>query len=116
MLSGPTLTVSTRRGELDFQAGDEIVLLRNDRRAGLCNGTRATVDRVFDRSNIAMRVIDHDGTHHSIARSYVEAGHVNHGYALTIHKAQGLTCDQALVYATDDLYRELGYDRDEPRP
>lgn len=28
---------------------------------------------------------------------------------MTIHKAQGLTCDQALVYATDDLYQELGY-------
>ena len=28
---------------------------------------------------------------------------------MTIHKAQGLTCDTALVYATDDLYRELGY-------
>ena len=28
---------------------------------------------------------------------------------MTIHKAQGLTCDTALVYATDDQYRELGY-------
>ncbi len=28
---------------------------------------------------------------------------------MTIHKAQGLTCDTAFVYATGDLYRELGY-------
>ena len=28
---------------------------------------------------------------------------------MTIHKAQGLTADQALVLATDDLYHEAGY-------
>lgn len=28
---------------------------------------------------------------------------------MTIHKAQGLTADEALVLATDDLYREAGY-------
>ena len=32
-----------------------------------------------------------------------------HGYALTIHKAQGVTCDHSLVLGTDDLYREAGY-------
>lgn len=28
---------------------------------------------------------------------------------MTIHKAQGLTADEALVLATDDLYQEAGY-------
>ena len=41
--------------------------------------------------------------------SYLDAGHLDHGYAMTIHKAQGLTADAALVLATDDLYQEAGY-------
>ena len=41
--------------------------------------------------------------------SYFEAGHVDHAYAMTVHKAQGLTCDRAYVLGTDDLYAEAGY-------
>jgi hypothetical protein len=41
--------------------------------------------------------------------SYLEAGHVAHGYAMTVHKAQGVTADRAFVLGTDDLYREMGY-------
>ena len=36
-------------------------------------------------------------------------GRLDHGYAMTIHKAQGLTADEVLVLATDDLYQEAGY-------
>jgi ATP-dependent exoDNAse (exonuclease V) alpha subunit len=28
---------------------------------------------------------------------------------MTVHKAQGLTCDRAYVLGTDDLYAEAGY-------
>src|SRR5690606_1187282 len=40
---------------------------------------------------------------------YLDAGHVTHGYATTIHKAQGMTVDRCLTLGTDDLYREAGY-------
>jgi hypothetical protein len=44
-----------------------------------------------------------------VPTSYLDAGHLDHGYAMTIHKAQGLTADEAHVLATDDLYREAGF-------
>ena len=50
-----------------------------------------------------------DGTERIMPTGYLDAGHLDHGYAMTIHKAQGLTADEALVLATDDLYREAAY-------
>ena len=40
---------------------------------------------------------------------YVEAGHIAHGYATTIHKTQGATVDRGLLLGTDELFRERGY-------
>ena len=45
----------------------------------------------------------------SLPARYVEAGHLAHGYATTVHKAQGATYDRAFVLATDSLTREAGY-------
>ncbi len=36
-------------------------------------------------------------------------GGLDHGYALTVHQAQGLTCERALLLGSDALYREAGY-------
>jgi hypothetical protein len=49
---------------------------------------------------------------------YLVGGHVGHGYALTVHKAQGATADRAWVYAdprtvsTEWLYTALSRHRD----
>ncbi len=34
---------------------------------------------------------------------------MRHGYAVTVHKAQGRTCEHGLLLASDDLHREMGY-------
>ena len=45
----------------------------------------------------------------ALPADYLAAGHITHGYAMTVHKAQGLTCDRAFTLGTDNLYREQGY-------
>jgi hypothetical protein len=40
---------------------------------------------------------------------YLDAGWVDHGYALTAHKLQSTTVDRTFALATDGLYREAGY-------
>ena len=83
-----------------------MVCLRNVRRLGVLNGTRGTVVGL-ERPTAHNR---HRRTAWSTCRrKYIEAGHLDHGYATTVHKAQGATYEQAFVLATDRLYRESGY-------
>ena len=102
-LTGPTLAIDGR----EFQAGDRIVCLRNDRHLGVVNGTRATVDHVTDDLGLAVRLDDDRQV--TLPAGYLEAGHVTHGYAITGHKAQGITVDHSFVLGSDELYREWGY-------
>ncbi|MDP8932132.1 MAG: relaxase domain-containing protein [Actinomycetota bacterium] len=103
-LTGPTLHLDGQR----FQAGDRIVCLRNDRRIGVVNGTPATITTV-DPGHRALDVTTDDGRRVSLPARYLEAGHVAHGYAITGHKAQGLTMDHIFVLGSPELYREWGY-------
>jgi hypothetical protein len=95
----------TAVGDRSFAVGDEVVCLRNNRRLGVLNGTRGTI---VDINRAAFTVATPDGER-SLPRRYVEAGHLDYGYASTIHKAQGATYEHAFVLATDALTREAGY-------
>ncbi|MGH3441228.1 MAG: ATP-binding domain-containing protein [Nitriliruptorales bacterium] len=44
-----------------------------------------------------------------LPRPYLEGGWVDHAYAITAHKAQGLTCDATFVLGDESIYREWGY-------
>ncbi len=102
-LSGPELVLDER----PYQAGDQIVCLRNNRRLGICNGTRATIETVDpDDGTLTVTV---DDRRIVLPKEYLEEGHIAHGYATTIHKTQGATVDHGLVLGTDELFRERGY-------
>ncbi len=103
-LTGPVLETDDGR---TFRAGDRILCLRNDRRLGVVNGTFATITDITDDGGLS--AVDDRGTVLHLPEAYVQAGHVAHGYAITGHKAQGLTVDHAFVLGSDLLYREWGY-------
>ena len=91
--------------DTEFAIGDTVVCLRNDRRIGVRNGDIATVTGA---TNDGMR-IDLAGKPIEIPAGYLADGHVDYGYALTVHKAQGATYDVALLYGDEHLYAEAGY-------
>ena len=102
-LTGPVLDV----GGVPIQAGDKVMMLRNERTLGVRNGHRGVVVEV-DPEERTMRVQLARGIAHVPAR-YVDAGHVGLAYAMTVNKAQGLTCDATMLLGDDLLYRELVY-------
>jgi AAA domain/TrwC relaxase/UvrD-like helicase C-terminal domain len=97
-----------------FTVGDQIVLGRNHPHQHLESGDRFAVDNgmrgtITELSPQAMTVCVTSGEHLVIDSDYLDAGWVDHAYALTIHKAQGVTCDHVLVVGPAGLYREGAY-------
>jgi conjugative relaxase-like TrwC/TraI family protein len=95
-------------GRREYSAGDQVLGLTNDYRIGILNGTRATVAAIEgERSQLLLTITD--GRSLAVPFAYAEAGHLAHGYAMTIHKAQGATCDHALLLVDETMSREAIY-------
>lgn len=104
-LNGPAIVTT---GGVQLQAGDRILCLRNAPRHGVVNGTRATITHT-NPARRTVEAVDDRGVQLRLPADYLDAGHVAHGYAITGHKSQGLTCDHTYTLGTDTLYREWGY-------
>src|SRR5262245_59996572 len=95
--------------DAELAAGDRVLCTRNDRRLQVANGSRGTITAV-DHDQRAVEVDLDDGRHLTLPARYLDAGHVAHGYALTGHKTQGLTFENAFVLADDRrALQEWGY-------
>jgi len=92
--------------DIDFCVGDRVLALRNDRRLGVTNGTQGTIAGMEDGH---LLVDTTDGARLRLPVRYAVEGNLTHGYAMTVHKAQGMTCDVSLVLGDDTLYAEAGY-------
>jgi Ti-type conjugative transfer relaxase TraA len=88
-----------------FAEGDRVICLRNDRRLDVLNGTIGTVER---QRGISLVVETAEGPR-ALPAEYLEAGHLGHAYAMTVHKSQGMTVKRAFVLASESLSRESGY-------
>jgi ATP-dependent exoDNAse (exonuclease V) alpha subunit len=93
----------------ELAAGDRVLCTRNDRCLDIANGSRGTIAQV-DRARLAIVVELDDRRQLTLPARYLEAGNVTHAYALTGHKMQGLTVEQAFVLADDRrALKEWGY-------
>jgi Ti-type conjugative transfer relaxase TraA len=101
---GEEVTVHTERGARQFAPGDRIMFLKNERSLGVKNGSLGRVDSV---STARMGVLLDDGR--AVDFELKDYAHVDHGYAATIHKAQGVTVDQVHVLATPGMDRHATY-------
>jgi len=101
---GPDVAIRTERGLRDFADQDRILFLKNERDLGVKNGTLGTIERAAS-DNLAVRL--DDGRRIKVdLKSY---SHVDHGYAATVHKTQGMTVDKTHVLATPGLDAHASY-------
>ncbi|QCI96234.1 Ti-type conjugative transfer relaxase TraA [Novosphingobium sp. EMRT-2] len=101
---GEDVRFAAERGSRDFARGDRLMFLRNERSLGVKNGTLGTIEQV---SAEGMKVRLDSGQR--VAFEAKDYSHVDHGYAATFHKAQGVTVDQAHVLATPGMDRHSAY-------
>ena len=94
----------SEKGGREFAPGDRIVFLKNDKGLDVKNGTLGTVEQAEDGS-LSVR-LDSGESRQVRAESYAA---VDHGYAVTVHKAQGVTVDRAYMLATPGMDRSLTY-------
>ena len=95
---GDEVRVTVERGARNFASGDRVMFLQNERGLGVKNGTLGTVEQVSAQS---MTVQTDDGR--SVRFDLKDYNRIDHGYAATIHKAQGMTVDRAHVLATPGM-------------
>jgi Ti-type conjugative transfer relaxase TraA len=101
---GEDVSITVERGRRDFASGDRVMFLKNDRGFGIKNGSLGIVETV-DAGNMTV----HLDAGRSVAFDLKDYAHLDHGYAATIHKAQGMTVDRAHVLATPGLDRHAAY-------
>lgn len=125
---GGRLSSTTRRGPSDLlgignrqlvdqldEGGAGLAGLADDRieenqpRLGVYNGDLASIVAVQpDLASVTVR-LDRDGTTRDLFGWYLEAGHVDYGYAMTGHKAQGVTTSRTFTVITGATDREWAY-------
>ncbi len=101
---GQDVVVQADRGDRQFASGDRIMFLRNERSMGVKNGTLGTIEQVSaDRMGVRLD----DGR--QVGFDVKDYAAVDHGYAATIHKSQGVTVDRTHVLATPGMDRHAAY-------
>ena len=95
---GRDVGLKVERGDRTFAPGDRIMFLRNERSLEVKNGTLGTIERVSEQH---MTVHTDDGRR--VAFDTKDYRDLDHGYAATIHKAQGMTVDRTHILATPGM-------------
>ena len=91
-----------------FSIGDKILFKRNDHKIGVSNGTLGTIQNIQkDTSGYQVHVMLENGK--KIQFSTDDYDHIDLGYAVTIHKSQGVTVDQSYVLGTRSFDKHLTY-------
>lgn len=103
-LHGPELVCE---GGLAYRAGDQVVTLAPGPGGVLVTSERGVVEAV-DTSAGAVVIRTGDGRTVTLTGEQAAADRLGHGYATTVHRAQGATVDRAHLLA-DGGGRELAY-------
>jgi Ti-type conjugative transfer relaxase TraA len=98
--------IQTERGAREFAPGDRLYFLKNERSLGVKNGSLGTLEKI-EHGILQVRMDGEEDRRIAVDSRYYS--HLDHGYATTVHKAQGATVDRAFVLATPHFDRHTTY-------
>jgi Ti-type conjugative transfer relaxase TraA len=101
---GSEKLVRTETRSLRLAEGDRLMFTRNEYNLGVKNGTLSTLEKL-DGHHLHVKLDDG----RQLAVNTHDYGHFDYGYALTVHKSQGVTVDRAYMMATKSMNAELAY-------
>ncbi|MBP9726686.1 MAG: Ti-type conjugative transfer relaxase TraA [Gammaproteobacteria bacterium] len=102
--------IETSRGPRTFAEGDRVYFLRNENRElQVKNGTLGTIQKI-EGNQLIVRLDAVDGKQaRAVSVDLNKYNDLDHGYAATVHKAQGVTVDRTHVLASKHFDRHSTY-------
>lgn len=102
--------IQAEAGALKLAEGDRILFTKNSRALGVKNGTLAQIERIrFDKAG-RLEIEARTDAGKIVRFNPEQYSQLAHGYAVSVHKAQGVTVDKVFVLASDSMTdREWSY-------
>lgn len=97
---GEDVLFSMERGARNFAVGDRVYFLKREDSLSVINGTLGTISSINDKTGVIGVELDRDELHQKQQTVLVNTAHykhLEHGYAATVYKAQGVTVDRSYV-------------------
>lgn len=99
-----TVIINTTKGRLALAPNDRVLFSKNNTDMGVTNGQLATITSIgVDTLTVQMD----DGGYRTI--DVMEYDEFDYGYAMTVHKAQGVTVARSYGYVSSNMDREMSY-------
>lgn len=107
--SGSLHGLTLDRPGMVLQAGERVLCRQNQHHLDVLNGDLGTITRVNQDTGTVTVRLDRDPEVRELPDWYLADGNVGYAYALTAHKAQGITTDRTFTVITGTTDREWAY-------
>lgn len=97
---GEDVMFSMERGERKFATNDRVYFLKREDSLSVINGTLGTILSINEKTRVMSIQLDKDDLNKKPLIVHVNADHykhLEHGYAATVYKAQGVTVDRTYI-------------------
>jgi ATP-dependent exoDNAse (exonuclease V) alpha subunit len=92
-----------REIDREFSGGDRVQFTAPDKLLGVANRDMAVVEAIHPDGRFSARL----DSNRQIEFDPADHAHFDHGYAVTSHSSQGLTCERVLIHADTSVHPDL---------